>query len=165
MRSVGAISSLPIVAFREEWEKERLMRCSWSPPSKRRKLSSILYQRQVTVRLPGKGNSNSYVARSVHLTITMIEWIRTSKCSIKNSLATPPAFERGGNNLNGFQEFRTENSSSQGRNLAMTVLCVPNSLEDGPILVPEGLGFAVYRVSGGGCSEKTSTEKVSGTFP
>ena len=34
----------------------------------------------------GKGNSNSHGARPVHLIITMIRWIRTSRLSIKNSL-------------------------------------------------------------------------------
>ena len=38
------------------------------------------------VRLPGKGNSNSHGARPVHLIITMTEWIRTSRLSMKNSL-------------------------------------------------------------------------------
>jgi len=40
--------------------------------------------RKVDVRLPGKGNSNSHGARPVHLIITMIKWIRTSRLSIKN---------------------------------------------------------------------------------
>jgi len=35
-----------------------------------------------------KGNSNSHGARPVHLIITMIRWIRTSRLSIKNSLST-----------------------------------------------------------------------------
>ena len=43
--------------------------------------------RKVDVRLPGKGNSNSHGARPVHLIITMIKWIRTSRLSIKNSLS------------------------------------------------------------------------------
>ena len=43
---------------------------------------------KVDVRLPGKGNSNSHAARPVHLIITMIKWIRTSRLSIKNSLWT-----------------------------------------------------------------------------
>ena len=41
---------------------------------------------KVDVRLPGKENSNSHGARPVHLIITMIKWIRTSRLSIKNSL-------------------------------------------------------------------------------
>jgi len=45
--------------------------------------------RKVDVRLPGKGNSNSYVARQVHLFITMIKWIRSSRLSRKNSPSTP----------------------------------------------------------------------------
>jgi len=35
----------------------------------------------------GKGNSKSNGARPVHLIITMIQWIRTSRLSIKNSLS------------------------------------------------------------------------------
>jgi len=38
------------------------------------------------------------------------------------------AVERGGNNLNVFNDFRTENGSSQGQNLALTGLFVPSSL-------------------------------------
>ena len=34
---------------------------------------------KVDVRLPGKMNSNSDGARPVHLVITMIKWIRTSR--------------------------------------------------------------------------------------
>ena len=37
------------------------------------------------VTLPGKGNSNSHGARPVHLIITMLKWILTSRLSIKNS--------------------------------------------------------------------------------
>jgi len=43
--------------------------------------------RKVDVRLPGKNNSNSHGARPVHLVISMIKWIRTSRLSIKNSLS------------------------------------------------------------------------------
>jgi len=42
--------------------------------------------RTVDKRLPGKGISNSHNARPVHLIITMIRWIRTSRLPIKNSL-------------------------------------------------------------------------------
>ena len=42
---------------------------------------------KVDVRLPGKGNSNSHGTRPVHLIITMIKWIRTSRLSIKKSLS------------------------------------------------------------------------------
>ena len=38
--------------------------------------------RKVDVRLPGKGNSDSHGARPIHLIITMIKWIRTSRLSI-----------------------------------------------------------------------------------
>ena len=41
--------------------------------------------RGVDVGLPGNGNSDSHGARSVHLIITMIKWIRISRLSIKNS--------------------------------------------------------------------------------
>jgi len=40
------------------------------------------------MRLPGKENSNSHDARPVHLIITMIKWIRTSRLSIKNPLSS-----------------------------------------------------------------------------
>ena len=43
--------------------------------------------RKVDVRLPPKGNSNSNCARPVHLIITMIEWIPTSRLSRKNYLS------------------------------------------------------------------------------
>ena len=46
-----------------------------------------LGHKKVDIRLPGKGNSNSHGARPVHLIITMIKWIRTSRLSIKNSLS------------------------------------------------------------------------------
>jgi len=44
--------------------------------------------RKVDARLPGKGNSKSHGARPVHLILTMIKWIRTSRLAIKNSLST-----------------------------------------------------------------------------
>jgi len=50
--------------------------------------------RKVHVRLPVKGNSNSHGARPVHLNITIIQWIRTSRLSIKNALSI--ATGRGG---------------------------------------------------------------------
>ena len=62
--------------------------------------------RKVDVRLPGKGSSNSHGARPVHLIITMIKRIRTSRLSIKNSLSPPvkhilpAAAEREGGDLN-----------------------------------------------------------------
>ena len=37
----------------------------------------------------------------------------------------------GGGNLKGFKDHRTENGSSQGQNLALTALCVPNSRDSG----------------------------------
>ena len=43
----------------------------------------------------------------------------------------PAAAEREGNNLNGFQLFCLENGSSQGHNLALTVLCVTGSINNG----------------------------------
>ena len=47
----------------------------------------LVVARKVDVRLPGKGNSTSHGARPVHLIITMIKWIRTSRLSIKNFLS------------------------------------------------------------------------------
>jgi len=43
--------------------------------------------RKVDVRLPGKGNLTPHGARPVHLIITMITWIRTSRLSRKNPLS------------------------------------------------------------------------------
>ena len=48
-----------------------------------RPLQDLMWK--VDVRLPGKGISNSHGARPVHLSITMIQWIRTSRLSMKNS--------------------------------------------------------------------------------
>ena len=50
--------------------------------------TAVRYQvsRKVDLRLPEKGDSISHGARTVHLIITMIKWIRTSRLSIKNSL-------------------------------------------------------------------------------
>jgi hypothetical protein len=42
--------------------------------------------RQVDVRLPGKGNSNTHGAEPVHPIITMIKWFRASRLSIKNTI-------------------------------------------------------------------------------
>ena len=42
--------------------------------------------------------------------------------------------ERVGNSLNGFEDVRTENGPRQGQNLALTRLCVPSSLHNGPLL-------------------------------
>jgi len=49
------------------------------------RLHQILVPRKIDVRLPGKGNSNSHGARPVHLIITMIKWVRTSRLSIKTT--------------------------------------------------------------------------------
>ena len=39
--------------------------------------------KKVDVRLPGKGNQNSYGERPIHLIITMFRWIRTSRLSTR----------------------------------------------------------------------------------
>ena len=44
--------------------------------------------RKVDVRLLGTENSTSHGARPVHFIITMMQWIRTSRLSIKNSLSS-----------------------------------------------------------------------------
>jgi len=59
------------------------------PDSGPRHLNVSFVFRKVDVRLPGHGNSNSHGARPVHLIITMIKWIRTSRLSIKKSAASP----------------------------------------------------------------------------
>ena len=47
---------------------------------------------KVDVRLPGEGNSDSHGARPVHLIISTMKWIRTSRLSIKISLLRRPAW-------------------------------------------------------------------------
>ena len=44
--------------------------------------------------------------------------------------------QREGNNLNHFQDFRTENGSLQGLDVALTDLFIPSSLDSG---MPKGL--------------------------
>ena len=61
-------------------------RSSVSESDGRRTPQDLCGSRKVNLRLPGKGNSNSHDARPVHLIITMIKWIRTSRLTIKNSL-------------------------------------------------------------------------------
>jgi len=45
--------------------------------------------------------------------------------------ASEAVVEGGGNDLNDFEDTRTQDCSSQGRYLASTVLCVPSSLDSG----------------------------------
>jgi hypothetical protein len=44
-------------------------------------------RRDLVMQVDGNGSSNSHGARPVHLIITIIKWIRTSRLSIKNSLS------------------------------------------------------------------------------
>ena len=65
--------------------------------------------RKVDVRLPGKGDSYSHGARPIHSIITMIEWIRTSRLSIHNSL-----YKRMKAGHTGFDAFDGKPSSAFG---------------------------------------------------
>ena len=47
-------------------------------------------------RLVRKGNSNSHCARPVHLSISMMKWIRTTRLSIKKSLSELSGFTQQG---------------------------------------------------------------------
>jgi len=67
------------------------------------------------VRLPGKGSSNCHGARPVHLIITMIQWIRTSRLSIKNSLSARAGAGEGGEGAGGAREIRTGATREGGR--------------------------------------------------
>ena len=74
----------------------------------------------------GQARPDALVARVVRCS-----WGRSStgvgsNCLKRQSPAC--ATDREGNNFNGFKDFRTENGSSEGQNLAVTVLCVQNSL-------------------------------------
>jgi len=64
--------------------------------------------RKVDIRLPGKRNSNSHGAWPVHLIITMIKWIRTSRLSIKNSLSRGGLLKGGRSSLHQTVQFRAE---------------------------------------------------------
>jgi len=77
-----------------EWkEREELYRLRRSLPSGENATAAHTPlcppARKVHVRLPGKRNAKSHGSRPVHLIITMIKWIRTSRLSIKNSLCDP----------------------------------------------------------------------------
>ena len=57
-------------------------------------LSVISTCRKVDVRLPGRGNSNSFGERPVHLIITLMQWTRTSKVPIKKSVSPPEGLRK-----------------------------------------------------------------------
>ena len=57
----------------------------WSSPLSKVVATTYKLDRKVDVRLPGEGNSISHGARPVHIIITMIKRIRTSRLSINNS--------------------------------------------------------------------------------
>jgi len=68
----------------------RFLMASWAPSETLRRLymgASAEGGRLPAMPVAGCGNSNSHGARTVHLIITMIKWIRTSRLSIKNSLS------------------------------------------------------------------------------
>ena len=105
--------------------------------------------RKVDIRLPGKGNSNSHGARPVLLIITMINWIRIRKLSIKTSLSSSLPHARQVVTMATFptrnpkpesrtaSERRCTNLQFQGTlperqgHLALAVLYVPHLLDSG----------------------------------
>ena len=48
----------------------------------------------------------------------------------ENLAVSAIAVEREGNNVQGFNDLCLKNGASQGQNLALTVLCVPNCLDN-----------------------------------
>jgi len=60
-------------------------------------------------------------------------WVASIKHSSSLRIATMiiDAAEREWNHLKGFQDFCLKNGSSQGQNLALAAICVPNSLDTG----------------------------------
>ena len=117
-----------------------------------------LRYRKVDVRPPGKGNSYAHGARPVRLIISMVEWIRTSRWSMKNSLSMyasrcswsvprlkgdlplwsttlPYTVERVSTltlpPLLSVVERMWHTQDSHGQNLALAVLYVPHSLGEG----------------------------------
>ena len=72
--------------------------------------------RKVDVRLPGKGNPDSHGARPVHLVISMMEWIRTSRLSIQNSLSVEAVSrEEGVNTVQSHSGHPTRGCIHRGR--------------------------------------------------
>ena len=66
--------------------RDCLMSAVFGPGGRERKRQRRRHRRvasKVDTRLPEKGNSNPHGARPVHMIITMIEWIRTSRLSTK----------------------------------------------------------------------------------
>ena len=86
--------------------------------------------KKVDVRLPGKGNSKSHGARPVHQIISMINWIRTSRLSIKNSLSLD--LEKDSNDDVHHHDPHHENNnftelcsgSEEGSNLRLIHFCI-----------------------------------------
>jgi len=64
------------------------------PPRSNTRESFRKRVRQIGVRLPGEGNSDSHGARQVHLIFTMIKMIRTSRMSLQNALSGHPTLSR-----------------------------------------------------------------------
>jgi len=95
-------------------------------------LQKVSLTRKVDGRIPGKENSNSHGARPVHLIITMIKWIRTSRLSIKNSLSLcwyyySRCLTRAGRTWGEEEEKKTEGTRCPGVLPAATVRLAPHS--------------------------------------
>ena len=56
------------------------------------------------------------------------------------------AAEREGNTLKSFKDVCLEHGSSQGQNLALTVLCVPNVLDSGTFQTCNRVAFGSKRI-------------------
>ena len=82
-------STLGLRVIKKRKEKEGHIRdgITWVGRGILEKCCSIQSETDEVMLRDGKGNSNSHGARPVHLIITMIQWIRTSRLSIKNSLS------------------------------------------------------------------------------
>ena len=89
-------------------------------PSRKRPTPGFLIPLSPTLiqdmRLPGKGNSNSHGARPVHLIITMIKWIRTSRLSIHNSLSKAVRGGTRSEDAASSKAFESSRSGPPGRN-------------------------------------------------
>ena len=95
--------------------------------------------KKVDVRLPGKGNSNSLGARPVHLTITMIKWIRTSRFSMKNSLLEALRVVRLGVWTRCYPRFQA------GSGLGVAAFGVSGAVfSDDCVLVKQGIGLKFF---------------------
>ena len=111
---------------------------SRKPESVSRKQESVFGKQESVSRKPesvsGKSESVSKKLVSVSRKPECVSWKQESvsgKLSASSGSRTLARGVAAGNNLNGYEDSRTENRPSQGENLALTGQFVPNLLDSG----------------------------------